>query len=112
MLSPSLYSSTENRSTTQLGFDLQQTVVLGYPFASTHGTGLYLSAPHGYCEISHESIFSLTRTMGNNKAPSCLTTQMNGCNGFRDGTDLVEFDQRSVARLLSDTTGNILRIGD
>lgn len=84
---------SEHGGAAKLPLDLEKTIVLGNPLASTKRACLHLPTGHGYREVGYERVFGLPRSMQDDITPSHLLAQLERGNRFGGRTDLVERGQ-------------------
>jgi hypothetical protein len=97
---------------TQFFFDSQQLVQLSQSFGSSWSTSLDLTSSQTDNQVSNESVFSFTRSVGNHNTPVGSERVLSSLDGFRQGTDLVNLQQQSVSSLLFDGGSNSSWVGD
>lgn len=93
-------------------FNLQQAVVFSNAFTAVRSAGFDLCRIQGHCEVCNGRIFRFTGTVGNDSAVAGTVSQFNSFQGFRNGADLVQFNEDRVTAALSNTFGQTFRIGN
>ena len=96
----------------QFLLDAQELVVLGGALATTRRARLDLTRAQTDGEIGNVVVLGFSRTVRGHDAPSILFGQLDGVDGFGDGTDLVDFEQEAVGRLGLDGLLDLGRVGD
>ena len=93
-------------------FDLQQAIVFGDAFTAVRCARFDLCRIQSHCEVCNGRIFRFTGTVGYDSPVTGTVSQFNGFQRFRNGADLVQFNEDSVAAALSNTLGQAFRIGN
>src|SRR5690625_4727170 len=91
-----------NRLITQLGFNAQQTVVLGNAIRAAQRTGLDLSGRRGHRQVGNGGVFGFPGAMGDYSGVACVLGHLDGVEGFRQRADLIELNQYGVGDFFID----------
>jgi hypothetical protein len=97
---------------TELLFDTEDLVELGETLRTGRGTGLDLARAETDSNVGNGDILGLTRAVRDHDAPSGSVRVLGGLDGLGQGTDLVDLEQKSVARLELNGLLNAERVGD
>ena len=97
---------------TELLLDTEDLVELGETLRSGRSTSLDLTSTKTDDDVSDGDILSLTRAVGNHNTPVSTESVLGSLDGLSDGTDLVDLEEESVARLLLDGLLDEFRVGD
>lgn len=84
-------------------FDSQKLVILGNPVSAGGTAGLDLSDIGCDSDISDDGIFGLTTPVTDDTSVPSPFGHFDGIKGFRDCSDLVDFDQNRIRNLVFDT---------
>jgi len=96
----------------QFFLNTKDLVVLGETFGTAWGSGLDLSGSKTNNKVSNEGIFGFSGTVRDHCSPSTLLSKKMGIDGLGNGTDLVYFQEETVAGLLLNSGSNTLGVGD
>lgn len=97
---------------TELLLDTEDLVELGETLGTGRGTSLDLTGAETNDDVGNGDILGLTRAVRNHDTPASAEGILGGLDGLSDGTDLVDLEEESVARLLLDGLLDELRVGD
>ena len=87
----------------KLLLDSKNLIVLSESIGSAWSSTLDLSSSKTADEISNEVVFCLSTSVGHNDSPSGSLRHVGCLNTLGDGTNLVHFEQKGIAKLLVDT---------
>ena len=108
---PELVASVDG-VVTKLLLDTEDLVELGETLGTGRGTSLDLSGAETNDDVGNGDILGLTRAVRNHDTPASTEGILGGLDGLSDGTDLVDLEEESVARLLLDGLLDELGVGD
>jgi len=104
--------SSKDGILSKLFFNPQNLVVLGEPLRSAWSTSLDLTSIQSNNQISNESVFCLTASMAHHNTPSILLGKLTSLDRLHDRSDLVHFQQKTVACLFVNSCLDSLRVCD
>jgi hypothetical protein len=96
----------------KLLLDAEDLVELGKTLRAGRSTSLDLTGAETDNDVGNGDILGLTGAVRNHDAPVGAEGVLGGLDSLGDGTDLVDLEQESVARLLLDGLLDELRVGD
>lgn len=97
---------------TELLLDTEDLVELGKTLGTGRGTGLDLTGTETDSDVSNGDILGLTGAVGNHDTPVVGVGVLSGLDGLGQGTDLVDLQQKGVARLELDGLLDAEGVGD
>lgn len=97
---------------TELLLNAENLVELGKTLRAGWCTGLDLSGAQTDNNIGNGHILGLTGAVGDHDTPASAESILGGLDGLGDGTDLVDLEEKSVARLELNGLLDELRVGD
>ena len=106
------FSSVNRVAGAELFFDAKKLIVLGQTFRSAGGTGLDLSGAQSHRQIGNVRVFRFTRTVRSHHTPSGLLGHLDGVDRFRNGSDLIDFQQQARAGLLVHRALDLFNVGN
>lgn len=95
----------------QFLLDTQDLVELGQTLRSCWSTRLDLTSSNTNHDVGNRDILSLTRAVRDHDSPSSSVRVFGGLNGFRQGADLVDFQEQSIAGLRLNSSLDALGVG-
>lgn len=96
----------------ELLLDAEDLVELGKTLRSGGSTGLDLTGAETDNDVSNGDILSLTRSVRDHDTPAVSVRVLGSLNRLGQGTDLVDLEEESVARLELDGLLDAERVGD
>lgn len=92
--------------------DAEELVILGSALRSAWSTSLDDTDTETNDEVRDGDIFGLTGSVRNHDTPVVGLSELSSLDRFRDGTDLVDLEEETVAGLLLDGSLDTKRVGD
>ena len=96
----------------ELLLDTEDLVELGETLRSGRSTSLDLTSTETDNDVSDGDVLSLTGAVRDHDTPVGTEGVLGSLDGLSDGTDLVDLEEKGVARLLFDSLLDELRVGD
>lgn len=96
----------------QLFLDTEDLVELGQTLGTGRSTGLDLAGAQTDGNVGDGHVLGLTGAVGHHDAPVVGVGVLGGLDRFGEGTDLVDLEKESVARLQLDGLLDTQRVGD
>ncbi|GIX61506.1 uncharacterized protein BcabD6B2_09410 [Babesia caballi] len=97
---------------TKLLLNADELVVLGVALTAAGSASLDLAGAKGNDKVSNEGVLRLTRPVRNHDTPLVGVTQQASVNGLSDGANLVDLEEKRVARFLLQGSLDALGVGD
>lgn len=109
--SAELLASVDSVST-KLLLNAEDLVELGKTLGTGRGTGLDLTGAEANSDVSNGDILSLTGTVGDHDTPAVGVGVLGSLDRLGEGTDLVDLQEKGVARLELNGLLDAQRVGD
>ena len=104
--------ASENSISAKLFFNAKDLVVFGQSVWSAGCSTLNLTSSKTADKVGDKVVFCLSTSVGNHNTPSCLLRHVWCLDWLSDTSNLVDFKEQSITKLLLNTSLNALRISD
>jgi len=81
-----------------LFFDAEELVVFGDAVGAGSAAGFDLAGVGAYGEVGDEGVFGFSGAVADDAGVAVATGQLDGVERFRDGADLVDFNEEELAK--------------
>jgi hypothetical protein len=90
---PQSKRSAVNGVFAKLLLDAKQLIVFGHAIGAAQGASLDLAGIRGDGDVSDGRVLGFTRAMADDRGVFVPLRQFDGIQGFREGTNLIDFDE-------------------